>query len=378
MPHAPSDVDALHLPNLSIQGFGGIRELSIPRLGHVTLFAGQNGVGKTTLLDAVQVYAARGRYEVVEGLLQSREEYVEEEDEDGDKYLAPHWEALFHGRSSTVEPVLSVGPIDEDRRLQLRLLRTTDLEEDRLTDIEPRIPRYLLDSDTYLLEASIAGNQDYIPMVDRRRSRIPYRTRRSGRSPLGNILCQTLGPGLPSNRQIARFWDKIALTEDEPKIIAALNLIFQGAVDGVTMIGDDRGVRYSYGRRAVVRMAGGSQPIPLKSLGDGAARLFGVALALANSQDGFLLIDEVENGIHHSVQHDFWTMVLKTAFANNVQVLATTHGWSCVTGFAQAAIDLPDVEGTLIRVDRRGDLTRAVEYTEEELATASERGIEVR
>ena len=50
--------------------------------------------------------------------------------------------------------------------------------------------------------------------------------------------------------------------------------------------------------------------MPLRSLGDGAVRLFGVALALANSQGGFLLIDEAENGIHYSLQRDFWRMVL--------------------------------------------------------------------
>ena len=57
------------------------------------------------------------------------------------------------------------------------------------------------------------------------------------------------------------------------------------------------------------------------------SRLFTVALALANSRDGFLLIDEAENGIHHSVQADYWRLVLQTAQDNNVQVLATTHSW---------------------------------------------------
>ena len=48
---------------------------------------------------------------------------------------------------------------------------------------------------------------------------------------------------------------------------------------------------------------------------------YGVALALANSRGGFLLIDEAENGIHYSLQRDFWNMVLRTAHENNVQVL---------------------------------------------------------
>ena len=56
-----SDSSGLHLPDLTIKGFRGIDELTIPRLGRVTLLVGKNGVGKTTVLDAVRVYAARGR-----------------------------------------------------------------------------------------------------------------------------------------------------------------------------------------------------------------------------------------------------------------------------------------------------------------------------
>ena len=101
-------------------------------------------------------------------------------------------------------------------------------------------------------------------------------------------------------------------------------------------------------------------------------------MALANGRDGFLLIDEAENGIHHCLQRDFWRMVLETAEENNVQVLATTHGWDCIRGFAEAAVDLEAIEGVLVRLERRGDRTRAVEYPETELAVAAQDGIEVR
>ena len=55
----------LLLPDLSIENFRGIRKLSISRLGRVTLFAGRNGVGLTTVLDAIRVYAARGRHQAI-------------------------------------------------------------------------------------------------------------------------------------------------------------------------------------------------------------------------------------------------------------------------------------------------------------------------
>ena len=128
----------------------------------------------------------------------------------------------------------------------------------------------------------------------------------------------------------------------------------------------------------MVKVAGDDYPVPLKSLGDGATRFFGIALALANSRNGFLVIDEVENGVHHSKQLELWKMVLQTAYINNTQVFAATHSWDCMRGFAQAATELEDVDGVLVRIERHGNKTRAIEYSEEELRVAAEQGIEVR
>ncbi len=71
-------------------------------------------------------------------------------------------------------------------------------------------------------------------------------------------------------------------------------------------------------------------------------------------------------------------MVLRTAQRNNVQVLATTHSWDCVAGFAQASAELNDVEGVLVRLEEQQVGVRAIEYTEADLMLAAERRIEVR
>ena len=128
----------------------------------------------------------------------------------------------------------------------------------------------------------------------------------------------------------------------------------------------------------VVKLVDHDRPVPLKSLGDGAVRLFGFALALANCRNGFLLIDEAENGIHYSVHTDFWRVILRTAHENNVQVLATTHGWDCIRGFARAATENNAAEGILVRLEKKGGGVHAIEYSEDELETAAEQGIEVR
>ena len=380
MPTAPPDSKRLHLPTLSIEGFRGINSLSISRLGRVTLFSGENGVGKTTLLDAVRVYAARGRHPVLLQLLRSHDELIEYPDGDGDQVLVSDWSALFYGRRPSSGSSISIGTETEGDRLRIETSSDVSTQMD--------FPEEAADGDIFDLKILYKQWTHDIPFSTSR-SDMRSRPRGSSVQPESQlppaIQCESLGPGLPSNRDMAQFLDKVATTDDEYRAVNALSLIFHDPVERVAMIGigneHESPLSFRYYRpyrRAVVRFKGEDRRVPLKSLGEGAVRLFGVALALANCRDGFLLIDEVENGIHYSVQPDFWRMVLQSAQENNVQVLATTHSWDCMAGFAKAAAENEEVDGAHIRIERRGEQMRAVEYSEEDLVVAAEQGIEVR
>ena len=369
MDTTPSKTD-LHLPQLSITGFRGIADLSIPRLGRVTLIAGKNGVGKTTLLDAVRIYAARG-YPALMEVLQSRGERKASSDEDGDVMSVPGFEALFHGRNPSSDSFISIGPENHTKQLNIRV--SPNLQQNLSFHGE------FSAGDEPLL---VIECQDKTQEISMRSFLQPSRFRNRGLRPSESelpspIRCESSGPSIMDNASMVRLWDNVALTDYETQAVQALRLIYSNEVDRIAMVGykEPRGF---HRRQALVKLKSQERPVPLKSLGDGAIRLFGVALALANSQDGFLLIDEAENGIHHSVQPDFWKMVMKTANKNNVQVLATTHSWDCVAGFAQAARDSEEVDGVLIRLERNDEGIRVVEYSEEELQVAAKQGIEVR
>ena len=368
--------DRLHLPSLSIKGFRGIKELSIERLGRVTLLAGKNSVGKTTVLDAVQVYAAR-RSSVLSELLESREEVSAATDEEGESMEAPDFVALFHGRDAS-EACISIGPKSDTDQLRIEWATLSDEQASR-------IEKFLHGSITngvQTLKIVFQDAEQVLPLftstprsaAEKRAYQYVRRLLDEAESP-SPIGCHSLGPGLLGNDDIAQFWDDIALTDDEDRAVQALKLILGNEVDRVAVIGDD-GSRYRRrGRRVVVKLQGQARPVPLKSLGDGALRLFSVALAQANSRDGFLLIDEAENGIHHSVQRDFWRMVLETAHANNVQVLATTHSFDCVRGFAQALTECEEVDGALVRLEQKDGEMWAVEYSERNLKAVAKQSI---
>ena len=334
-------------------------------------------MGKTTVLDAVRIHASRARPTVLSSLLVGREEIVAGKDEDGGRTSLFDGRALSFGRDTSADACISIGPLDGPDQLRIRVASLRG-EPDSLSKA---LLGKLKGDDTRVIKISFRDSVQLLPPGPQMLPRELTQLLASEENELpAEVPCEILGPGPPGSGDLARRWDRITLTDDEDRVIRAVNLAMDETAERVAVVGEGGGQRGQgpNGRRVVVRLKGHRQPVPLRSLGDGAVRLLGVALALANGRDGFLLIDEAENGIHHALQRDFWRMVLKTARDNNVQVLATTHGWDCVRGFAQAATELDAVEGALVRLERRAGRIHAVEYTEDELAVAAREGIEVR
>lgn len=110
-------------------------------------------------------------------------------------------------------------------------------------------------------------------------------------------------------------------------------------------------------------------------------RLLGILLALLNARDGFLLIDEIEIGLHYTVQVEMWKLILAMAHRLNVQVFATTHSRDCIEAFQHATSASTAAHGQLIRLQRRRSdpaQIEAVMYSATMLEAATREEIEVR
>ena len=342
------------LKSLSISGFRGIDRLDIPKLARVTLLTGKNGVGKTTVLDAVRAYVAHGRFAALKELLVRREELITRRFSQDDSEEVPALHRLFH-RSQDEQANISISPIGGGPVLRI--------EE-------------ILDAEEEAVEVVFNGKrQDHGPREwGAPSSWFDSPPERSSRSSAAKTRCESLGPEPLRSMDLARLWDGVALTDNETLARDALRLVFGDRVERAAVIGQPPHGR----RRVVVKFSDYADPVPLKSLGDGATRMFGVALALANCRDGILLLDEAENGVHYSLQGKFWGMVLCAAEMHNVQVLATTHSKDCIYGFADAALVSPNIDANLVRIGWRKGKLRAVEYSAEELETVAEQNFEVR
>jgi len=102
-------------------------------------------------------------------------------------------------------------------------------------------------------------------------------------------------------------------------------------------------------------------------------------MAAVTVEKGFLLVDEIETGLHYEAQTDMWRLILEVAQQLNIQVFATTHSWDCISAFEEALDQLEDRSvGKLFRLSKRDETIRPVAYTADELAIAVPHSIEVR
>jgi AAA15 family ATPase/GTPase len=86
--------------------------------------------------------------------------------------------------------------------------------------------------------------------------------------------------------------------------------------------------------------------------GDAINKILTISLNIINSRGSVILIDEIENGIHHTVQRDFWRFLFTLAEKSDVQIFATTHSLEMLKAFADVSKDFAD-NGAYLELFRR-------------------------
>jgi AAA15 family ATPase/GTPase len=118
--------------------------------------------------------------------------------------------------------------------------------------------------------------------------------------------------------------------------------------------------------------------IPFPIMGGGMVRLTNLILYLTNAPKGVVLIDEIENGLHHSVMKNVWKAIGEISREFDTQVFATTHSFECIVSAHKAFSENNIYDFRLHRLEREEDHIRLVNYDQESLEAAIDMGLEVR
>jgi AAA15 family ATPase/GTPase len=120
---------------------------------------------------------------------------------------------------------------------------------------------------------------------------------------------------------------------------------------------------------------GKTYPIPW--LGDGTQTLLSILLAIYDSPKGVVFVDEFESSIHHSKLTEIWRIVSEAAEQKECQLLVATHSRECIDAAAEGVAK--GVSLQYVRLERAdGDAIRPVVYDRDDLKSADYYSLEVR
>ena len=373
------------LESFQIHNFRLFQHLEVKNLGRVNLIVGKNNLGKSTFLEAVELYASNASATVMLELVESRQEtWFSEAQPHSQNFISNPVRHLFFGHKlpSIGGDGISLGEVSSNIKLRIGAGAYQNKNDDEGTIRKIRISDVEFDEDIsnveFFLVAEEGERTRRIFRLDRnirdirRSSRIFYERQESEFKYTWQIVSTANMP----NRKLAALWDLTSLTDLESEVISALRLI-DDRVTGVAFVEDVSRGTASDNRVPLVKIKGIDEPLPLKSMGDGMTRLFHIIVALVNARNGLLLIDEFENGLHWSVQPKVWDIVFQLSHRLNVQIFATTHSRDCIKGFYQAWNNYPTL-GAFFRLDAKNESIKATEYTSESLSDSIDMDVEVR
>lgn len=377
--------------SLEIRQFRAFDYIKIEQLGHINLFLGKNNVGKSTLLEALCLHANLGSPQAIRWILDGRDEPGELRH--GNTIDPMVW-SLFHSHPDLerIKESIQIGRVGApDSALSLSiawLRRTSDMDapggfEDgsgygggveqgqefvevgppEASDGEGPIPALVVKYGS--MRRVLRLDEAYDDLC--RRWNLQTRSHRDLATP-----CVHVGPSGLDDAALRSLWEKVVLSDAKKDVIDAMRIIAPETEDFALLHPQDQ---VSSLRLRVKDQDG---PVPIKIMGDGMNRLFGLGMALGCAKGGILLVDEIENGIHWSVLSEVWRFVVKVAKRLDVQVFATTHSNDCLKAFQVGTKDDPDMDGVAVRIEKKDGEFDAEIFDEKRLALVVKEAIEIR
>ncbi len=358
------------LTSIQIENFRCFDQLKVDGLSRVNLIAGKNNVGKTAFLEAIGIWAAGSNPAGLTYLISRR--------------------SPLEKVTSDIAQELLLAPLfkDFDERKTIHIKGSINTSESHTLDIQSNraIPNTIvINHEKY--EAglgAITSNLSqilklrYVPpegqpienefWIEGNSTKLKGTSAELGAPPI--VVSIILANERQSSRIQAEMFGQLELINSDYGLVESLKLIEPRLKRIRTIVVD--GLPTLYGDIGLPRL------IPLSLMGEGLNRLVSILLTLTTNKDRLVLIDEIENGLHHSVLSNVWKVISDAAHQFNVQVISTTHSYECIEAAHATFSESRHYDFRLHRIDRIKDEFKPVTYDQEALEGAVQAFFEVR
>ena len=369
--------------SFEIHNFKCFRELKLDKLARINLIAGMNNVGKTALLEAIFLHCGAYNLELALKLNSFRgigisnlpdenplislfKDFVSSTIElSGEDTLTGYSSVRINPLTHVmVQDALSLQDMVQENLSGKDVKKLDNIRQEKPLSSSPQINRglqleYKKGEESTIYRMIIDNNKnihlDPLPLSP------PFVTFFYG----SRVIIDP--------QQQAELYGNLQISGKEDDVLKVLKII-EPRLKRIVSIAT-AGSSMLYGDVGLANL------IPLPLMGDGMLHLTNFVLQIANAQNGVVLIDEIENGLHYSVMTNVWKAIASAAKEYNTQVFATTHSWECIR-YAHEAFSSEktyDEDFRLHRLDRQddGEIT-VVTYDQESLGASLEFGMEVR
>lgn len=352
--------------SLLIENFRGFRQLSLESLKRVNLFAGMNNVGKTALLEAIFLHLGPNNPELAlrVNTFRGMERFGLETEQ--------VWGWLFYEKNLRSAITINSTAVDAIRR---RLKITVQQEPSTLTPSSREEETLKTHAPTSTQMGFPSLVLEYLDSTGVQSASKSILTPGSLRFEPSDVVIKPI-PGvflasrLLTLREDAERFSKLTELGLESEILPTLSLL-ESRLKRLALLVSG-GAPIIHGDIGIGRL------VPVNMMGEGLTRLLSLLLTIYTTQNGCVLIDEIENGLHYSVMQKVWKALMEAAEKTDTQIFATTHSRECIIAAHRASEQFAQYDFNLQRLERMDGVIAVIDYDREMLNTADEFAMEVR
>ncbi len=356
------------LKSFHILNYRNLKSVSVDGLEQVNLLVGLNNVGKTSFLEAINLYTSKNPLSALDNILRRRgngsesslRNTLREEKLDAALDILS---SFFYKKLPQIYE--NEGIILYDSLADKFTFTLTQQIDTQQLKLEIDDSENLKDINKYGIALNISDKYKFYPFKN-----FPFFS-----NLITNLSGDTQSTFVASTnssyQNLGTYWDKnIYLTDKEFNVIEALQII-EPNIEKIGFKGDRN-------RTVEVKLKGDRQLYSLNDMGDGMNRILSIIISIIYAENNTLLIDEFENGLHYTAQYQLWKMIFSLALKLNVQVFASTHSSDCISAFENVLNNGYSEKGKVLRLENKKGQIVIQTFDSREMGIVTQNDVEIR